>query len=251
TCFKNSSYVFSKSAARWNFNWYVCWYQGGYLVSIETEEEWKFISNEIKKRGTGNTSAWHIGLRKRDGNWTWESGQHLNISKWRDSEPEGNDNCAEISVNGSLFNGISWNDENACICEMPVECPNITFKNSRYIISVDGWYWHLNRDICQSQGGDLVSIETEEEWNFINNEIQRRNTSSCKNKWSIGLMKEDGNWAWVNGRPLTVSKWGGGEPSGEHDVGFMYKRFSNDKRGLFGSVNREIWTNQHAYICEI
>ena len=74
-----------------------------------------------------------------------------------------------------------------------VECPNITFKNSRYIISVDGWYWHLNRDICQSQGGDLVSIETEEEWNFINNEIQRRNTSSCKNKWSIGLMKEDGN----------------------------------------------------------
>ena len=132
-----------------------------------------------------------------------------------------------------------------------VECPNITFKNSRYIISVDGWYWHLNRDICQSQGGDLVSIETEEEWNFINNEIQRRNTSSCKNKWSIGLMKEDGNWTWVNGKPLTVSKWGQGEPSGEHDVGFMYKRFSNDKRGLFGSVNKEIWTNQHAYICEI
>ena len=126
TCFKNSPYVFSKSAARWNFNWYVCWYQGGYLVSIETEEEWKFISNEIKKRGTGNNSAWHIGLRKRDGNWTWESGQHLNISKWRDSEPEGNDNCAEISENGSLFNGISWNDENACICEMPVG--KITFQ---------------------------------------------------------------------------------------------------------------------------
>ena len=98
----------------------------GALVSIETEEEWKFISNEIKKRGTGNTSAWHIGLRKRDGNWTWESGQHLNISKWRDSEPEGNDNCAEISENGSLFNGISWNNESACICEMPVG--KITFQ---------------------------------------------------------------------------------------------------------------------------
>ena len=31
TCFKNSSYVFSKSGTRWNFNWYVCWYQGGFL----------------------------------------------------------------------------------------------------------------------------------------------------------------------------------------------------------------------------
>ena len=64
-------------------------------------------------------------------------------------------------------------------------------------------------------------------------------------------MKEGGNWTWVNGKPLTVSKWGQGEPSGEHDVGFMYKRFSNDKWGLFGSVKREIWINQHAYICEI
>ena len=94
TCFKNSSYVFSKSGTRWNFNWYVCWYQGGYLVSIETEEEWQFISHEIQKRIAWNTSAWHIGLGKRAGIWTWESGQQLNILKWRDSEPRGNDNCA-------------------------------------------------------------------------------------------------------------------------------------------------------------
>ena len=57
-----------------------------------------------------------------------------------------------------------------------VECPKIIFKNSWYIISLYGGSWHGNRVICQSQGGDLISIETEEEWNFINNEIQRRNT---------------------------------------------------------------------------
>ena len=64
-------------------------------------------------------------------------------------------------------------------------------------------------------------------------------------------MKEDGNWTWVSGRPLNASKLIRGEPSSEHDVCFMYKRFSNDEQGVFGSVNREIWTNQHAYICEI
>ena len=33
-------------------------------------------------------------------------------------------------------------------------------------------------------------METEEEWNFMNDAIQRRNTKSFENKWSIGLTKE-------------------------------------------------------------
>ena len=96
---------------------------GGYLVSIETEEEWQFINHEIQKRGTWNTSttnAWLIGLEKKDGVWIWKSGKQLNISKWRDSEPNGNDERAEISMNGSFFNGIPQSDKgDAYICEMP------------------------------------------------------------------------------------------------------------------------------------
>ena len=118
TCFKNSSYIFSKSGGNWSFNRFVCSSQGGDLVSIETEEEWQFISNEIEHRGTWNTSVWHIGLRKIEGIWTWESGERLNISKWRDSEPDGNDERAEISKNGSLFNGTPGNHKSAFICEM-------------------------------------------------------------------------------------------------------------------------------------
>ena len=79
----------------------------------------QFISNEIQKRGTGNTSAWHIGLWKIGGVWTWLSGKKLNISKWRDSKPDANDDYAEISKNGGLFTGINMNDENAYICEIP------------------------------------------------------------------------------------------------------------------------------------
>ena len=118
-CFKNS-YIFSKSVRDWNNSRRVCNDQGFDLVSIETEEEWQFIVNEIQKRSTWNTGAWHIGLLKIGGVWTWLSGKQLNISKWRDSEPDGNDDYAEISKNGGLFNGISRNDKNAYICEIPV-----------------------------------------------------------------------------------------------------------------------------------
>ena len=110
---------------------------------------------------------------------------------------------------------------------------------------MDGWSWLWGRDNCRRQGGDLVSFETEEEWNFINDEIQRRNSTNYKNKWSIGLTKRAGNWTWVNGGPLTIRKWGIGEPSSEHNAAFMYKL------GVFGSVNRTSWGNQQAYICEI
>ena len=134
-----------------------------------------------------------------------------------------------------------------------VECLNITFKNSWYIISVHetGWSWLWNRETCQSQGGDLVSIETEEEWNFINDQIQRRNTTYYGNRWSIGLTKETGNWTWVNGRPLTICKWEQGEPRGEHDVAFMYKRSSNGEQGVFGSFNIMRIEHVRAYNCEI
>ena len=116
---------------------------------------------------------------------------------------------------------------------------------------MDGWSWRWSRDNCQRQGGDLVSFETEEEWNFINDEIQRRNTTNYKNKWSIGLAKKAGKWTWVSGRPLTICKWGKGEPGGEHRAAFMYKRSSNGKRGVFGSVHDERTGEEHAYICEI
>ena len=118
-CFKNSSYFFSKSGRIWVHNNRTCSNQKGYLVSIETEEEWQFINREIQKRGTSNASAWHIGLEKKGGVWTWLSGEQLNISKWRDSEPKKKGKRAEITKNGGLFNIISSPGRNAYICETP------------------------------------------------------------------------------------------------------------------------------------
>ena len=83
SCFKNSWYTFSKWGRNWRKNRMACKYQGGYLVSIETEEKWQFINQEIKKRSSWNTTGWHIGLKKNATTWTWESGAQLNISKWR------------------------------------------------------------------------------------------------------------------------------------------------------------------------
>ena len=55
------------------------------------------------------------------------------------------------------------------------------------------------RDSCRSQRGDLVSIETEDERNFIK--------KSNDTIYHIGLEKKAGNWTWVSGRQLNFPQW--------------------------------------------
>ena len=82
-----------------------------------------------------------------------------------------------------------------------------------------GLTWNFNRYFCKSCGGDLVSIETKEEWNFITGEIRNRSTSH----WSIGLVKIDGKWTWVSGRPLTITKWRDNQQSNNKFEVFIVK----------------------------
>ena len=137
-----------------------------------------------------------------------------------------------------------------------VECPNISFQNSWYIFTKRGGNWTTDRGICQSQGGDLVSIETEEEWKFINDEIQNRNMSHCNlsdhhcyccNRWYIGLKKKGENWTWVNRKLLNMSKWAEGRQS-RGAVAHICKQSVNGDQGLFYNIHG---SRNLAYICEI
>ena len=125
------------------------------------------------------------------------------------------------------------------------------FKNSCYFISSAeiGKTWPQNRATCQGKGGDLVSIETEEEWDFINKQIQKKCIGK-PNEWHIGLKNGNNGWKWVNGKPLTICKWQvtAGEPSGDGKVAVMSKDYPPLKEGLFNDIADGI---NVAYICEI
>ena len=100
-----------------------CKFNKKYLVAMETEREWKFITNELKNRTT-TKNEWHIGLfwNKTVSNWTWVNGKPLTITKWRDSEPSINSLYALIAKEwprGSYgkFDGIRGDIKRAWICE--------------------------------------------------------------------------------------------------------------------------------------
>ena len=54
-----------------------------------------------------------------------------------------------------------------------------------YLFYQNGSVWNENRQRCQKLHGDLVSMETEGEWEFIKDEIQNL-TNRFGNEWHIG-----------------------------------------------------------------
>ena len=91
-------------------------------------------------------------------------------------------------------------------------------------------------------------METDEEWEFIKTETQHK-TSQPVNEWHIGLVKDSGNWTWVNGKPLTITRWQPGKPddNAHETVAVIAKTFPPGRHGLFN--NLRTWYDR-GYICE-
>ena len=121
------------------------------------------------------------------------------------------------------------------------------FEYSCYEFTTSGKSWTENRETCQGKGGDLVSMENGEEWEFVNDVIQTM-LIPRPHEWHIGLRKVHGVWQWVNGSPLTLSKWQSGEPSGDGDVTVMSKDYPPGTQGLFNDLPDDY---PQAFICEI
>ena len=135
------------------------------------------------------------------------------------------------------------------------------FSGSSYVFyrSDGNWYnWERSKTICEQSGHNLVSIESREEWNFLNRTIQNKNTT----EYFIGLRKDTstGVWRWlsdnstVNASSREHWPWAEGEPNnGDSDDGEncaqMYRDYNNNY-GLYNDVRCTSRIAKAGFICE-
>ncbi|XP_071583167.1 CD209 antigen-like protein C isoform X5 [Heliangelus exortis] len=83
------------------------------------------------------------------------------------------------------------------------------FLKTCYFFSGDTKPWLGAKEFCDSYNAHLAVVETEQEDKFLATHILEQ-----REFW-LGLsdIHSEGDWHWVNGRPLTFSLWKKGEPN--------------------------------------
>ena len=125
-------------------------------------------------------------------------------------------------------------------------CSRYTF----YAASEKSFNFDKSRAACTFHGSDLVSIESNEEWNFLKDTVNKFPQNGTE--YYIGLTKDkDGRWRWIsNNSTVNESYWAKKEPSDKENVAkcaIMYKDF-NQNYGLFNDL--VCLFKRHGYICE-
>lgn len=109
----------------WSGSQQQCKEDGGHLVILETEREWKFIKGEIQNLSNPSLDEWYIGLRRytHANDWRWITGELLTNPHWQKYEPSGDGNCVIIAKEYpqgtyGYFNDLKCDSLKAFICEV-------------------------------------------------------------------------------------------------------------------------------------
>ena len=144
-----------------------------------------------------------------------------------------------------------------CLCSILHSVPAKNFSGSSYIFfrSNGNWYnWETSKTICEQSGYNLVSIESREEWNFLNRTIQKEDTI----EYFIGLRKDASTkvWRWLsdNSTVNASSKghwpWAIGEPNGKNENCAEMYRYYRDRYGRYNDVRCSKPFRHAGFICE-
>lgn len=141
---------------------------------------------------------------------------------------------------------------------MDVPLGALEFEGNYYMLFEIGCTQQEAIDLCESLGGHLLTISSEEEQQFI---IQIIKNSKMKNIWLGAYLTEVG-WRWSTGELFKYTNWNKGEPNNvrkSQNAIMMYTY--NDGNAIYvgkwndeNNQGREDWNGYRAietgFICE-
>ena len=150
-----------------------------------------------------------------------------------------------------LFNSISDS------IRLGEEKQHVKFGNSSYTFygsSAGKLTWERSNQHCKDTGSKLVSIESQEKWEFLKNTIQGIRKTK---EYFIGLKKdsESEGWRWISDNSKVAAikgkrtfAWASHEPSGDGNCAEMYNFKGNI--GKFNDLRCTGLYQGRGHICE-
>jgi C-type mannose receptor len=249
-----------------------CVNSGGHLASIHDGFTNAFVAQESMLQFHGNTTSdvW-IGATTfmNPGNWSWTDGTNFTFSQWNNSSMPLDQRCGALSTLNGMWNSVDCYKEKPYVCAItdalttttkltttsttrispttPLSpfCPNgwkyFNFTLSCYIKTPKQLDWSSAEEYCQAFGGHLISIHSQNEFNFYYNDYGMFGWN-----W-IGLFSSDNmkTWKWSDESVLDYTNWAQGYPttigypcvnaatSFKSDQNCMYVRYGVCKKSGF------------------
>uniref|UniRef100_A0A3Q2PXX5 C-type lectin domain-containing protein n=1 Tax=Fundulus heteroclitus TaxID=8078 RepID=A0A3Q2PXX5_FUNHE len=125
----------------------------------------------------------------------------------------------------------------------------LLFQSNCYLITKSktsyGWKtWKQSRDSCAEKNAELVVIDSKEEQEFVNTNIEKYNDD--KHGYWIGLQKDTKDmWTWVDGRNVSVTYWSTAEPGYSYACGL-----TNPHINHLSNWGKASCTMKNRWICE-
>lgn len=112
--------------------------------------------------------------------------------------------------------------------------------------------WSEAYTYCQSQGGQLATPSTQEEYNQI---VQKANESGLKVLWLGAQRTPDGSgFMWISGDEFSYAQWGAGEPNNDQGneprMGMMYVNGSWNLYDMPDDVSQYYSSNIVGFVME-
>ncbi|KAL3837088.1 hypothetical protein ACJMK2_022470 [Sinanodonta woodiana] len=249
---RGHSYQIVDTNTTWATASRICKENDGHLIFIETAEEQQVIADQMQKRNFFADALW-IGSSKvhAEEGPRWNNGENFTYVNWAKGEPSnppGEENCAEMYTKNFKWNDQSCKSRRGYICEKTdVIEPCRTVGNIRhcYQIVQDEITWLQAFKICSQVGGMLVTIESEAEQKFIEDQIQNI-TFTVGGLWiGANQLHSEKQHTWANGQQLTFNNWAQGEPNNKQYVENCAEISTSDF-----TWNDEMCSTQRGYICE-
>ncbi|XP_067686863.1 macrophage mannose receptor 1-like [Haliotis asinina] len=263
-------YQFNTELLSWMDARDMCMHRGGQLASITSITEQFYIAGRIKSMSI--IGLW-LGANDRDseGGWKWDDDAPFAYMNWVPGEPNdyGNsEDCGFVVVSNARWNDLNCQRRNGYICKklgnvqattaQPTTSP-MTLPAGKYYGCQPGWKPYLNscylvvktevtwqaaRTACRAAGGDLTSVASKIENQFINSQIQKGFNDGV---WiGFNALKNVNSFVWTNGDPNQYTNWARNEPNNyqghQENCVLMY---SNGAQW-----NDDACDSNHGYVCK-
>jgi len=217
------TYLLFDNSVTWKEAQEYCNSIGGYLATITSQEENNVLYNLIKK---GSNTDYFIGSNdsEKEGVWKWITNEPMNYTNWNAGEPNdtNNEDFASIIKTNGKWNDLDASAKRGFICEIP---KTMTYPKAQTVWQGHTYHlydnvntWEEAKEICESIGGHLATITSQEEDNVLYNLIKKGSNTD----YFIGSndSEKEGVWKWITNEPMNYTNWNAGEPNNLNNEDF-------------------------------